>query len=95
MFKTLLSVASLGVSIFFTYGTYNSLPKNGCYQVTTNGPEICSDFQSFELISVFYFSVALLFAILPCLILFRKVCIRHRARYSAKDLVNNENWELH
>jgi hypothetical protein len=87
-----LSIIYLGISLFFTYGTYVSLPRNGCYPVPVSkgGGEICTDFQGFEVITILYFTVALLFAILALLRVLKKVNLVNPNTYNAKDLSNHD-----
>jgi hypothetical protein len=85
-----LPIIYLGISLFFTYGAYVSSPRNGCYLVSKAGPEICIDFQGFELITILYFVIALLFAILALLRVLKKVNLTSLNTYNAKDLSNHD-----
>ena len=86
----ILNPIYLGISLFFIYGTYESLPRNGCFPVTGAGSGsqsiICSDFQSFQLITILWFVLALLFALLALFRAFKKATLQTLNSYNSKDL---------
>jgi hypothetical protein len=81
----LRNVIYMILALFFTFLTYESLPRNGCQP-----SGICVDFEVFEPIGVLFFFLAILFSFLCLKRLFNKTNFTNLIECNGKDLTDTD-----